>query len=96
MTKVKSLTPADLLDLALCGGYEFIEDICDCYDPVEGRWVPVELPVYGCQTEYEAAMTSYADMWTTHLLNVALSTIDEALQKKPIKSGLTGFPWVKI
>lgn len=101
MTEAKSLTPADLLDLALCEGYEFIKDIDDVdtgdYDtPVEGKWVPVELPVYGCQTEYEAAMSSHASMWATHLLNVALSTIDEELQNKPTKSGLTGFPWVKI
>ena len=50
------MTPPERMDLALCGGYEWIEgETCDeCGHETPGKWVPVEMPEIGCQTRHEA------------------------------------------
>lgn len=38
---------ADLIDLALCGGYVYEENVCDCCGHDNGQWVKAEMPLHG-------------------------------------------------
>jgi hypothetical protein len=46
------MSNADLIDLALCGGYVYEENVCECCGHDTSRWVKAEMPVMGCQSHW--------------------------------------------
>lgn len=50
------MTNADLIDLALCGGYVYEDNVCDCCGHDNGKWVKAEMPVMGCREQWQSTL----------------------------------------
>lgn len=74
------MSNADLIDLALCGGYVYEEDICDCCGHDNSRWVLAEMPVYGCQRREYYVMAQLHKMVEDSLHDMARKAVDRMMQ----------------